>query len=30
VPIAAITAVQALRDKAGLKPGQKVLVNRDR
>lgn len=27
VPIAAITALQALRDKAELKPGQKVLVN---
>jgi NADPH:quinone reductase-like Zn-dependent oxidoreductase len=27
VPIAAITALQALRDKAQLKPGQKVLIN---
>lgn len=27
VPIAAITALQALRDKARLKPGQRVLVN---
>ena len=27
VPIAAITALQALRDKANLQPGQKVLIN---
>ena len=27
VPIAAITAVQALRDKGQLQPGQKVLIN---
>ncbi|MBK6598016.1 MAG: NAD(P)-dependent alcohol dehydrogenase [Proteobacteria bacterium] len=27
VPIAAITALQALRDKGELKPGQKVLIN---
>lgn len=27
VPIAAITALQALRDKGKLKPGQKVLIN---
>ncbi len=27
VPIAAITALQALRDKGQLKPGQKVLIN---
>ena len=27
VPIAAITALQALRDKGALKPGQKVLIN---
>jgi NADPH:quinone reductase-like Zn-dependent oxidoreductase len=27
VPIAAITALQALRDKGGLKPGQKVLIH---
>lgn len=27
VPIAGLTALQALRDKAGVKPGQKVLVN---
>jgi len=27
VPVAALTALQALRDKAGVKPGQKVLIN---
>ena len=27
LPIAAISALQALRDKGGLKPGQKVLIN---
>jgi NADPH:quinone reductase-like Zn-dependent oxidoreductase len=27
VPIAALTALQALRDKGALKPGQKVLIN---
>jgi len=27
VPIAAMTALQALRDKAHIKPGQKVLIN---
>jgi NADPH:quinone reductase-like Zn-dependent oxidoreductase len=27
VPLAAMTALQALRDKAGLKPGQHVLIN---
>ena len=27
VPVAAITALQALRDKGKLKPGQKVLIN---
>lgn len=27
MPIAAVTALQALRDKAGVKPGHKVLIN---
>jgi NADPH:quinone reductase-like Zn-dependent oxidoreductase len=27
VPIAALTALQALRDKGGLQPGQRVLIN---
>ncbi|MEH6608536.1 MAG: NAD(P)-dependent alcohol dehydrogenase [Halioglobus sp.] len=27
VPIAGVSALQALRDKGGLKPGQKVLIN---